>query len=123
MQQLPTADEVRALVRPLDDRDRRVLGGLVLLMVREPARVRDQEWLAERFVEVAVVAHGFAADEEHATSEDVAVIEGYAKARMRLVVNAAVALFVRTADELRARGGSYSLADAHAVVRSYVGEG
>ena len=123
MQHPPTPEEVRALVRPLDDRDRKVLGGLVALMIREPGEVRDPEWLAERFVEVAVVAHGFQNDEEHATTEDVQTIERYAKDRMPALVHAAMALFVRTAEELRATHERYTFRDAQEIVARYVAGG
>ena len=108
-------------MRPLDEYDRKVLGGLVTFMIAEPSKIRDREWLAERFVQLAVVARGFDADAPHATTDDVAMVERHAKARMRTITNAALALFVRTADELRAIGGTPTPAAAQAIVAAYLG--
>lgn len=117
----PTPDEVRALIAPFDALDRRVTGGVITLLMRDPERVRDQEWLAERFVEVAVVAHGFPEDGT-ATTEDVEVVRTYAESRRRPILNAAIALFVRTAVELTAAGEPPTHERAHEVIRSYLGD-
>ena len=58
MQTPPTPDEVRALIAPLVELDRKVLGGLAAVMIAQSDKVRDQEWLSEQFVHLAVVAHG-----------------------------------------------------------------
>lgn len=119
--QAPTPEEVRALIDTLDSLDRKVAGGVLTLLMREPEKVRDEEWLAERFVEVAVVAHGFPEDGT-ATTDDVEVVRTYAEARRRPILNAAIALFVRTAVELAAAGEPPTHERAHAVVRSYLGD-
>jgi hypothetical protein len=120
MQHVPSNAEVNDLVRALDDLDRKVVGGLVALWMVEPARVRDREWTAERFVHVATVAHGFDATDGPASTDDVERIRAYANARMPAVLHAALALFVRVADDLRARGGGFSLADAQGLVSGYL---
>lgn len=116
----PTPNEVRALLAPFDALDRRVTGGVITLLMRDPEKVRDQEWLAERFVEVAVVAHGFPEDGS-ATTDDVEVVRLYAEARRRAILNAAIALFVRAAVELSEAGGTPTHERAHAVIRTYLG--
>ena len=119
MQNVPSPEEVRALIRPLDERDRRVLGGLVALMITEPNKVRDQEWMSEKFVHVAVVAHGFD-DQGEASSEDVALVQDYAQARMPDIVLAAANLFVRVAQDLESRPEKPTFDEARAVVREYL---
>lgn len=116
----PTPDDVRALVAELDDRDRKVVGGLVTLMIAEPTRVRDHDWLAERFVHVAVLAHESPVDEERATTEDVETVQAYAKARMPSILNTAFALFFRTAEELKLLGESYTIDDARNIIATYL---
>jgi hypothetical protein len=115
------ADALRNRLAALDELDRKVVGGLVALCMAEPARVRDREWLAERFVHVATVAHGFDAEGGPATDADVERVRAYAAARMRDVVGATLQLFVHTAAELRDRGGTFGYADAQAIVRSFLG--
>lgn len=115
---LPPAD-VRALVAPLDEVDRKVVGGLCAWMMAEPTRVRDREWLAQRFVEVAVVARG-GDDASAATTEDVELVRSYAATRMPGLVVAATALFVRTAEDLKASGEPITMERASAIVRGYL---
>jgi len=117
MQRVPSADDVRALVRPLDQLDRKVLGGLLALLMTEPARIRDREWVAQQFVQLAVVAHGFDGGEDAVSSDDVELVQLYAERRMPAILPAMFALFVRVADDLRARGGAFALDDAQALMR------
>lgn len=120
MPQLPTAAEVRQRLQGLDDLDRKVVGGMVALCMTEPGRVRDREWVAERFVQVATIAHGFDAEQGPATTADVERVRDYATARFDQVMQATMALFVRTAEDLQRRGGTPTFADAQAIVGSYL---
>ena len=106
-------------MRPLDPLDRRVLGGLVAVMIAEPGRTRDTEWMAEQLVRLAVVAHGFAENGDAATPAHVATIQDYARSRRPDIVAVALQLFVRTADDLRQRPG-FGFDDARAVVAGYL---
>jgi len=121
MERVPTPSEVGALLRPLDDLDKKVLGGLVALWMAAPARVRDREWTAQQFVQVATVAHGFDGEHGPATNDDVERIRVYAQQRMDRVVCCGLALFVRVAADLRERGGGATFADAQAAVVGYLG--
>jgi len=35
-----------------------VLAGLVAVMIADPSRIREREWMSEQLVRLAVVAHG-----------------------------------------------------------------
>ncbi|HEB53257.1 MAG TPA: hypothetical protein ENI87_08395 [bacterium] len=120
MERVPTPDEVRALVQPLDELDRKVLGGLLALWMSEPARVRDREWTSQAFVQVATVAHGFDAEDGPATTEDVERIRRYAAEHMQRVVRVGLSLFVRVAHDLQDRAGGFGLDSARECVRSYL---
>jgi len=122
MQHVPTAAEVKQRLTALDELDRKVVGGLVALCIANPSGLRDREWLAERFVHVATVAHGFPGEDGPATSDDVERVRLYAHARWNDVMLATVQLFVRTAADLRQRGGPADLAAAQAIVRGYLGK-
>lgn len=107
------------MVRPLEDVDRKVLGGLVALWMSDPSKMRDKEWTAECFVHVATVAHGF--DENGAaTSDDVDVIHKYAKDRMATVLRVGFALFVRVANDMQEREDGFSFENAQESVRTYL---
>jgi hypothetical protein len=121
MDHVPTPAELGELLRPLDNLDKKVLGGLVASWMAEPARVRDREWTAQTFVQVATVAHGFDGEQGPATSGDVERIRVYAQECMDRVVRVGLALFVRVAADLRERGTGFTFADAQAAVVGYLG--
>lgn len=120
MHQVPSPDDVRQRLASLDELDRKVVGGMVALCMAEPGRIRDREWIAERFVHIATIAHGFDAEHGPATTEDVERFRLYAQARMNDVMQATLLLFVRTAEDLRTRGGPADLAVARVIVCSYL---
>ncbi|MFK7739544.1 MAG: hypothetical protein AB8H80_04405 [Planctomycetota bacterium] len=126
MDQVPTEEEMRALIAPLDDLDRKVLGGVVAVWMAEPGRLRDREWTAQHFVQIATVAHGFepAASEEgagaSATTEDVERIRGYAVERMEPILRIGFPLFVRVAQDMQQREGGFSFEDAQQQVAAYL---
>lgn len=119
MQRVPTQDEVRQQIRPLDELDRKVLGGMVALLMREPHRLRDREWVAQQFVQVAVVAHGFQGEGDEASTDDVERVRLYANLRMAAILDAALALFVRVAEDLRSTQGA-TLEMARGLVHGYL---
>ena len=123
MKQAPTPEEVRAQIAPLDDLDRKVLGGMVAVWMAEPKRIRDQEWTAQQFVHVATVAHGFDGEDGPASSEDVERVRGYAQQRMDDVLRVGLGLFVRVATDMQARAGGFNFEDAQECVRGYLGAG
>jgi len=108
------------MLAPLDDLDRKVLGGLVALWMSEPSKIKDREWTAQHFVHVATVAHGFDSKDGPATSEHVEVIRSYAQASMDTVIRVGFALFVRVAQDMQAREGGFSYEHAQEAVRQYL---
>jgi hypothetical protein len=120
MNQVPTPDEMHAMVQPLGELDRKVLGGLVALWMADPSKVKDREWTAHQFVRVATIAHGFEADDGPATSEHVEMIRAYANEHMEQVLRVGFALFVRIAHDLQEREGGFSYANAQECVRGYL---
>ncbi len=122
MNSVPDAAQLRADLAALPVLDRKVVGGLTILLISEPGNVRNREWLAERFVQLAVVAHGFG--EASSSDAAVATIESYAKERMGELVGRSLAVFVRVAEDLKAAqaGPPYGLDEAFTKVKDYVGE-
>lgn len=120
MSRPPTADQVRSLLAPLDEQDRKIVGGVCAWMMAEPQRIRDREWLAQRFVEVCVIARHDPQDADSATTEDVEVLRSFAQTRMPDLLSAATAVFVRTAEDLRTEGGAVTMERASAIVRGYL---
>lgn len=120
MDHVPTPEEMRDQMRPLNDLDRKVLGGMVALWMAEPGRIRDREWTAQQFVHVATVAHGFDVEEGPASTEDVERIRSYAQANMEEVLRIGLALFVRVAQDMQERDGGFTYENAQECVRIYL---
>ncbi len=89
-------------------------------MMAEPQRIRDREWLSQRFVEVCIIAQSNPQDEAAATTDDVEHVRAFAQTRMPDLLAAATAVFVRTAEDLRTEGGTVTMERASAIVRSYL---
>lgn len=121
MQRVPTQDEVRQQIGPLDELDRKVLGGMVALWMADPRRLRDREWVAQQFVQVAVVAHGFQGEGDAASSDDVERVRLYANLRMAPILDVALSLFVRVAEDLRGTQGA-TIEQARDLVHGYLAE-
>jgi hypothetical protein len=117
----PTADEVLAMLRPLSATDRKIVGGVTAWMMAEPQRVRDREWLSQRFVEIAAQAMADEGEgDDAATTDDVEKVRAFAQTRMQALMAAATAVFVRTAEDLRAQSGAVTMERASAIVRGYL---
>ena len=56
MAELPTREELRSQIRALDPIEKKVLGGLIVLMIRNHDRVKDSEWIYESLVRLSVPA-------------------------------------------------------------------
>ncbi len=117
----PTGGDLQAMLRALSAMDRMIVGGVTAWMMAEPQRVRDREWIAQRFVEIAAQAITGAAPEENAaTTDDVERVRAFAQTRMPDLITAATALFVRTAEDLQQQGGAVTMERANAIVRDYL---
>ena len=116
---LPTPEVMRDLVKPLGAIERKVLGGLVAVWIAEPNKVRDREWTSQQFVHLATVAHGFAEDDQPASTEEVEVVRRFATERMPTIVRIGFQLFARVAQDMQAREG-FTFEDAQECVRGYL---
>ena len=122
MDHIPTPDETRALVHPLDQLDRKVLGGIVAIWMSAPDRIRDREFTSQQFVHVATVAHGFDQDGDSgpASSEHVERIRDYAERRMEDVLRVGLALFVRVAEDMKQHEDGFTFDNARDAVHAYL---
>ena len=117
----PSPEEVRQALAHLDARRQKIVAGLFAVMIKDPARVRDREWIAENFTRLAVAAHGF--DESGEVDEEVQTIQRFVQLSMNQVLDVAFPLFAQVAAELSAEKGpgKFSLDDACQRALSYFG--
>lgn len=110
---LPDRDALRAQLTHFDDVERKVVGGMLAVIFAAPDRIRDREWMAEQYTQVALVTGQFE-EAEHAH-------EGFERAREWIRAHigehlgACIALFVHVAEDMRRQHGEeggFSAADA-----------
>ena len=74
--------------------------GLFALMIREPARAREREWVSEQLTRVAVMAGDFPADTPMA---GVDAVRAYLRERAESLLRHAYLLFLRVGLDLAPR--------------------
>lgn len=103
--------ELRSTLADFDDRRKKIVGGVLTVMFREPARVRDREWIAEQFTQVLLLTGGFASPEE---------VQIYARDNIHPLLNACYALFAVVGEDLAPRAADgFSHAEAMFLALSY----
>jgi len=96
----PSPEEVRAALAPLDGRDQKIVAGLLGVMMQNPARVRDREWMARQLTELAVLAGGF---EAASPDEGVRVVQAFLRDSAARLLEAALLLFQRVSLDMAPR--------------------
>jgi hypothetical protein len=108
----PEPAVLRAELAALGDEARKVVGGLVVVMMREPERVRDREWLLENYTLLASEALGLG---DGRLDE----LQTFVLAQRDAVLNATMRLFLRVAADLSGLGGESTLGQATIIALSY----
>ena len=98
---LPTRAALRESIATFDPLTQKVLGGVVMAMIAAPDQVTDREFLAETLTKVAAKAHGLPdPSAEPQTAEQTATLRAWIHAHRDAVLDAAFAVFVRSAEDL-----------------------
>lgn len=114
----PTPEDVRRALAPLDVRQQKIVAGLLALVMREPARVREREWMAERLTQVTLLAGEFEAD---TPAEGVRVVQEYLRLQAETLLNATLLLFQRVGLDLAPRAAAgFSFEEALRVGLDYL---
>ena len=100
--ELPSPDEARVQLAGLSQRERKIVGGLFAVMVREPTKVRDREWLLGRLAQVAALSND-GGDPESDPTTDLEALQGYLAEHHDRLLGAAFLLFHRVAVDLEAQ--------------------
>lgn len=96
----PTPEEVRSALADLDPQREKMVAGLFALMVKNPDRVREREWVAEQLTQVVLMAGEFPAD----TPQDgVRAVQEYLAQNAEALVRATLLLFQRVGLDLAPR--------------------
>lgn len=109
--QTPTPDDVRATLGGLDEQRQKIVIGMLSVMINDPQRVREREWMAERLTELTLLTGEFEAD----TPQDgVQAVEAYLLEHSGDLLRGSLLLFQRVSLDLapRAETGGFTFEDA-----------
>jgi hypothetical protein len=96
-------DDLRRRLAALDTRSQKVVAGLVAVMMRHPARVREREWMAEQLASVALLAADVEAPSVQAAATG---LQTWLRPRADGLLEAALQLFGRAGLDLAPRAGT-----------------
>lgn len=115
-----TPNDVKHALAKLDTRGQKIVGGLLAVMIKNPSRVREREWMAEQLTELTVLAGDFEADAAH---EAVELVQQFLQANSEALVRAAFLLFQRVGLDMAERVESgFTFEDAMECGLSYFAE-
>ena len=116
--EIPDRPTLRAGLAALSPAASKTAAGVIVVMMREPGRVRDREWLAEVFTRVAAKALEFP---EPLGPEHSRELQRFVRREHRNVLNLCAALFVRVAEDLLESGRDPARSDLAEATRLALG--
>jgi hypothetical protein len=109
-------NDLRATLADLDDRQRKIVGGLIAVMIENPERVKEREWITEQFTQITLIAAEF--EDVGSVQEGVERVQTYVRANADELLATSYQLFQLVAEDLAPRvaeGISRTEAVAHAL--------
>jgi len=117
----PTPEEVRRALAPLDARAQRVVVGLLTVMIREPTRVRNREWIGRQLTELVLATDSY---EEGSLDEGVQAVQDYLSRHAAELLSTSYLLFQRVGLDLAPRASEgFTLEDAVRHAAGYLPSG
>ena len=113
---IPSPEDLKAQLMGLGEDERKVIAGMVVLMMKEPDKVRDREWLMEAYTHISSQALEMG-------DERLDELKALIQERRDLVLNASFALFFRVAQDAAQAGGTPTLAQATVMAMAYFTDG
>ena len=92
---------LRATLSAMDERQKKIVGGVLAVMIENPERVREREWISEQFTQVVLLACDF--EDVGSVDEGVGRIQAYAQEHIDPLLSACYQLFAVTAEDLAPR--------------------
>ena len=96
----PRAASLRASLSTLDARQKKILGGMVTVMIQSPERSREREWIVEQFTHLTLLAGDF--EEVDSVDHGMRIVRDYVREHIDGLMNTAFQLFARVADDMSA---------------------
>ena len=94
-------DALRATLAGFDERRKKIVGGLLAVMIENPDAVRNREWISEQLAQIVLLS----ADVDHLedVQQGVAEVQAYLRENAEPLLTACYQLFQFTAEDLQAR--------------------
>lgn len=113
---VPSPEALRTQLMGLGADERKVIAGMVVLMMKKPGKVRDREWLLEAYTHISAQALEMG-------DERLDQLKELVQERRDLVLNASFGLFFRVAQDAAEIGGTPTLAQASVMAMAYFTDG
>ena len=101
MAEAPDRDALRATLADFDDRQRKIVGGMIAVMIENPHRVREREWISEQFTHVTLLASGF--EDVASVQAGMDQVQAYVRTNVTPLLNACFLLFLCVAEDMEGR--------------------
>lgn len=108
--------DLRATLAHFDERRKKIVGGVLAVMIENPGRIREREWIAEQFTQVVLLASGL--EDVDDAQDGLAQIQTYARENIAPILNACYRLFQVVAEDLAASAGEEGFTREDAMVRA-----
>jgi len=95
-----TPIDVRRTLANLDTRCQKIVGGLLAVMIKNPTRVQEREWMSEQLTELTLLAGDIDANAAH---EAVELVQTFLQANSETLLRAAFLLFQRVGLDMAER--------------------
>jgi hypothetical protein len=92
---------LRATLAAFDPRQQKIVGGVVAVMIENPERVRDREWMVEQYTHIVLFACDF--EDVAGVQEGTERVQAYARDNIHPILNACYQLFQCVGDDLAPR--------------------
>jgi hypothetical protein len=101
MQPIDPRAELRATLASFDERQKKIVGAMIVVMIESPERVKKREWVSQQFTEVVLLTGDYKGAES--VDEGVSLVQAYARENIDAILNASYLLFQLTAEDLASK--------------------
>ncbi|MFT4540317.1 MAG: hypothetical protein ACI841_000596 [Planctomycetota bacterium] len=109
MSQAPDSQALRTTLQAFDERQKKIVGGMITVMIQNPESVRDREWVVEQFTHLVLLAGDF--EDVGGSHEGVELVQKYVQTQIDDLLNATFALFQQVAQDMASAESSEQARD------------
>ncbi len=90
---------LRTTLSAFDERQKKIVGGMISVMIQNPERVREREWIVEQFTHLTLLAGDF--EEVDSVDHGMTVVQEYVRDHIDALMNASFELFGQVARDMK----------------------